>query len=232
MNIAQQLDALQALDLDLDRLRLQLTTVLASQSEPPSIPAARDLLAQADIVLTKRRKVAQDREWDVRDGQAKVTNVESRLYGGTITNAKELASLLRDVESQKVHLATLQERSLEAMTAQDEAQSAVDAARAAVADLSAAWDADMLRLRGEEQSLKDQIAAKETRRQAQAAGIDPASLAIYQRLRTTKGGRAVARLRGDMCEGCRLTLPSGAAARAKTSLALVYCVNCGRILCK
>jgi outer membrane PBP1 activator LpoA protein len=78
MNIAQQLDALQALDLDLDRLRGQLATVQASQSEPPTIQAARDALAHADLLLTKRRKAAQDREWDVRDGQAKVNNVESR----------------------------------------------------------------------------------------------------------------------------------------------------------
>jgi predicted nucleic acid-binding Zn-ribbon protein len=232
MNIAQQLDALQALDLDLDRLRGQLATVQASQSEPPTIQAARDALAHADLLLTKRRKAAQDREWDVRDGQAKVNNVESRLYGGGITNPKELASLLRDVESQKAHLSTLQDRSLETMMAQEEAQAAVNAARDTLAELEAAWEAGLLRLHGEEQALQDQIAVKEVRRLADAAAIDPASLAIYQHLRPTKGGRAVARLRGDMCEGCRLTLPSGQAARAKTSQAIVYCINCGRILCK
>lgn len=232
MNVAQQLDALQALDLDLDRLRGQVATLQASQTEPPTIQAAREALPPADLLLTKRRKAAQDREWDARDGQAKVTNVESRLYGGAVTNPKELASLLRDVESLKAHLTTLQERSLEAMAAQDEAQAAVNAARGALAALEAAWEADLLRLRGEELALQDQIAAKEARRQAQAATIDPASMAIYQRLRPTKGGRAVARLRGDMCEGCRLTLPSGQAARAKTSQVLVYCINCGRILCK
>jgi uncharacterized protein len=232
MNTAQQLDGLQVLDLDLDRLRGQVAALQASQIEPPGIQAARDALPQADLVLTKRRKAAQDREWDTRDGQAKVTNVESRLYGGAVTNAKELASLLRDVESLKAHLATLQERSLEAMTAQDEAQAAVDAARGELAAQEAAWEVEVSRLREEEQALQVQIAAKEARRQTQAAAIDPTSLAIYQRLRPIKAGRAVARLRGDMCEGCRLTLPSGQAARAKTSLALVYCVNCGRILCK
>ncbi len=232
MNIAQQLDALQALDLELDRLRSQVLTVQAGQAEPPTIPAARDALAQAELVLTKRRKAAQDRDWEAKDGQAKVTNVESRLYGGTVTNPKELASLLRDVDALKAHLVTLQERSQETTAIQDEAQAAVDAARQTLTDLEAAWEADLLRLRGEEQALLEQIAFKEARRQAQAATIDPASLGIYQRLRPTKGGRAVARLRGDMCEGCRLTLPSGQAARAKTSLALVYCVNCGRILCK
>jgi uncharacterized protein len=232
MNTAQQLDELQTLDLELDRLRGQVATLQASQAEPPAIQAARDVLPQADLVLTKRRKTAQDREWDTRDGQAKVTNVESRLYGGTVTNAKELASLLRDVESLKAHLTTLQDRSLEAMTAQDEAQASVDAARATLAEQEAAWETELARLREEEQALQVQIAAKEARRQVQAATIDPTSLAIYQRLRPIKGGRAVARLRGDMCEGCRLTLPSGQAARAKTSLALVYCVNCGRILCK
>ena len=232
MNIAQQLDALQALDLELDRLRGQLATVQGSKGEPPNIPAAREAVAQADLRLNKRRKAAQDREWDARDGQAKVNNVESRLYGGAITNPKELASLLRDVESLKVHLSTLQDRSLETMVAQEEAQATVNAARETLAELEAAWEADLRRLHGEEQALQGEIAAKEARRQSQTAAIDPPSLAIYQRLRLTKGGRAVARLRGDMCEGCRLTLPSGQAARAKTSLALVYCINCGRILCK
>jgi uncharacterized protein len=232
MNAAQQLDVLQALDLELDRLRGQIATLQASQIEPVTIQAAREALPQADALLTKRRKAAQDREWDVRDGQAKVTNVESRLYGGGVTNPKELASLLRDVEALKAHLATLHDRSLETMGAQEEAQAAVDAARGELAELEAAWQAELLRLGGEEQAIQAQIAAKGARRQAQAATIDPATLTIYERLRPIKGGRAVARLRGDMCEGCRLTLPSGQAARAKTSLELVYCVNCGRILCK
>jgi uncharacterized protein len=232
MNIAQQLDILQDLDLDIDRLRNQLAAIQAGYAEPASLIDARDAATQADGRLSKARKAAQDREWDVKDGQARANTAEARLYSGAVTNAKELANIQKEVESLKARLVTLEEKSLETTASLGEAQVAANAAHADLDTATDAWNASVTRLKQEEASVTGQIAAKQARRATQAASIDAPSLAIYTRLRPQKGGRAVAKLKGDRCEGCRLTLPAGIPSRAKSSQALVYCVNCGRILAK
>lgn len=232
MNVAQQLDMLQDLDLELDRLRGQLAAIRAQMAQPTTLQDAQTALRQAEARLQQARKQYQEREWEVRDVQARVSALEARLYGGQMSAPKELANLQREVESLKAHQARLEEHALQSLLALEEAQSSQQAAADELTRVDHAWQADHARLSSEAGALEEQIAARQARRQAQARLIDPASLSIYERLRVTKGGRAVARLVGDRCDGCRLTLPSGDAARVRTTFGLVLCVNCGRILCK
>ena len=232
MNVAQQLDMLQAVDLELDRLNAQAAAVRAAMAEPASLSDARDAVHKSDAQLEKARKACRDRDYEVRDGQARINDLEARLYSGLVKAAKELANLQREVESLKVHQSAREERLLECMAVQEQAQAAQSAALNALNAIQAEWDAGQAQGSTELADLEQSIAARQARRQAQAAAIDRPTLAAYERLRPIKGGRAVARLVGDRCDGCRLILPSGDAARVKTSFGLVYCVNCGRILCR
>ena len=231
MNVAQQLDILQELDLDLDLLNEQLITAQAGQGPTPDLEAARAALQAGEAGLEERRKVVQDREWDARQGQEQMAPLEANLYSGRVTNPKELAKMQRDLDSLKARQGRRDERLLEAMIAVEEAQDRVRAGSGHLAQVEEAWQANQDRLRREEAALHEKIAALQARRQAQSAAIDPPSLSVYQRLRPTKGGRAVARLVGSICQGCHIALPSGDAARARQSPELVFCINCDRILC-
>lgn len=232
MHVAQLLAHLQDLDIELDGLRAQVDALEASLAEPPALAAARRTGEDLAERLQKARRVQREREWDAREGQAKVAAVEARLYGGLVTNAKELANLQREVDSLKVNQARLDERALEALTALEELTTAEQASLAEQEGLAAAWEAAKTRAGEESGGLQAQIADITTRRAEQVARVDRPSLTAYERLRPIKGGRAVARLQGDRCSGCRLTLPSSALARARTAPGLVYCINCGRILCR
>ena len=232
MNVAQQLDMLQVLDLEMDRLKTQAAAIRAAVAEPDSLAEARDVLQKAEAQLDKARKACRDRDYEVRDGQARINDLEARLYGGQVKAAKELANLQREVELLKVQQATREERFLECMSTQEQAQTAQASAFSTLNALQEEWDASRTQSSSELADLEQVIAARQARRQTQAASIDPPSLAAYERLRPIKGGRAVARLAGDRCEGCNLILPSGAAGRVRSSFGLVYCVNCGRILCR
>ncbi len=232
MSVAQQLSALQDLDLEIDRLSAQLVAVRAAQGETETLREAKAAWQRDEADLDKKRRIAQDQEWDVKDIQAKIAPLETKLYSGKVTSAKDLTNLQREVESLKARQSTLDERLLEALIAVEEGQGRTKSSRDHLAQVEAAWQSDQARLHTEEATLQQQVAALQERRQAQAATLDPASLSIYQRLRQTKAGRAVARLEGIICQGCRLSLPSGDAVRAKQATELVFCVNCGRILCR
>jgi predicted nucleic acid-binding Zn-ribbon protein len=69
-------------------------------------------------------------------------------------------------------------------------------------------------------------------RDAIAAGIDPALVKEYERCRNQAQGVGVARLVGNTCQGCHLTIPATEVERIKKSAGspLAFCDNCGAIL--
>lgn len=68
-------------------------------------------------------------------------------------------------------------------------------------------------------------------REKLAAQIDPADLAIYERLaKRYDYVSAVVPVRDKNCLGCFMDLPTSAVRRAESDQGLMTCENCGRIL--
>ena len=107
-----------------------------------------------------------------------------------------------------------------------------DAAQIEHAALLAAWDAEQAKLRQEQETLTAEIAQWETKRSQQRKGIDAGMLVLYDALRATHQGRAVAKVERGTCGGCRISLPMSTLhkARAAGSNAIVQCSSCERIL--
>jgi len=232
MSVALQLSLLQEIDRQLDRLTARLSAIRTALGEASALQEAKRSWQEQEQLVERQRKALRDREWEVQDGQEKISALEEKLYSGRVTNPKELDSLRRELEALKARQAKLEERCLAAMMALEEAETQLQAAKATFIAAEASWQADQARLHQEESSLLRQIAALQERRQMQAAAVDAASLATYERLRATKGGLAVASVVGNTCQGCHLSLPSSDVARIKTATGLVFCINCGRILYK
>ena len=60
--------------------------------------------------------------------------------------------------------------------------------------------------------------------------IDAPTLGLYERLRSGRQGRAVARVERSICQGCRIGLPSHLVQRVRSGVVLVQCPSCERIL--
>ena len=56
MNVAQQLDMLQVLDLEMDRLKTQAAAIRAAVAEPASLAEARDVLQKAEAQIGQGAK--------------------------------------------------------------------------------------------------------------------------------------------------------------------------------
>ncbi len=77
MSVAQQLALLQDIDLEIDHLNAQAATVQVALGETVALQEARTAWQGDEADLDKKRKAVQDREWDVKEGQAKITPVET-----------------------------------------------------------------------------------------------------------------------------------------------------------
>ena len=77
-----------------------------------------------------------------------------------------------------------------------------------------------------------QLAAVAAERAPAAAGLPDDLLALYERLRASKGGVGAAALRARQCGGCRLTVDNAElpSIKAAPSDEVIRCEECQRIL--
>jgi predicted nucleic acid-binding Zn-ribbon protein len=156
--------------------------------------------------------------------------VEKKLYSGTVMNPKELEAMTKDAQQFRRQISTREDRLLELF---DEVESAtkvlaevdgqLQTTRAEQADNEARYGA-------ERRQLEDTIAQREQERAALTAQTDREALRIYEGLRRTRGGLAVAEVSQRTCQGCRVSLPASEETRARSSTELMFCQSCGRIL--
>jgi predicted nucleic acid-binding Zn-ribbon protein len=184
--------------------------------------AARDQIAEQQAVV----------EADLAATEGRAEAVNRRLYGGTVTASRELQAMAADVETLRARASVLEDQVLELM----EAREPLEVELASLSDrqvaLGARRQGTAAALAVAEAGVDEEIVRLEEGR-AQAAGSVPADLrAVYDRLRARLDGVAVARLVGNHCDGCHLTLPSMELDRIRHLPAseVVTCEQCGRIL--
>jgi uncharacterized protein len=222
-------------DTAVDRLRHRRAT-LPELTELAGVEQALSALEQARAEaggrrdeVARRQKALED---DLASTEAKIGEIEKRMYSGVVSAPRELQAMQADVESLRRRRSSLEDDVLEAMAEReplDDEVSGLDRERerldqegvrlrAAVAEAQAAIDAD--------------LAAEEGRR-AETAEALPADLAArYERLRARLDGIGAAPLVGGRCGGCHLSLPATEVDRIRREPpeALITCDQCGRIL--
>lgn len=187
---------------------------------------ARELEAESDQAQREQREAAAA----VEDQREKVRLMEEKLYGGTVKIPRELKALETDVTALKRHLATLEEQTLAVMTRVEQAEAALHEGRQ-TRDQQAEERRRMVdSLENERTEIEGKIDALRSERSRRAERIDRPDLALYERLRRARAGRAVAKVEQGICLGCRITLPATIFQRARSGLKLVQCTSCERIL--
>ena len=230
MTTAPDVLALQETDQALDRARARLTDVEAQLGESEELAALRQAVAEREEVLTQLRSRLHDAEWSVDDARGKATEVERKLYGGTIRNPKELADLDADLSSLKTQVGKREDTLLSLLVEMEEAEALLGNARSTLSETEAVWQRDQAALLKEKSQLEREIADLERRRRDQLPAVDASSLRLYQLLRERHRGQAVAGVERGMCQGCRIALPMSLLQKARSGVGLVQCVSCERIL--
>ena len=218
-----------------DRLRHRRETLPEAARLAEVETALGALEAEWGEVAGRRDEVARRQqrvEDDLSSLEAKVKDLNRRLYSGTVTAPRELQAMQADVQSLKRHQSDLEDQVLAAM---QEAEP-LDAELERLADRSGALadEAEGLRATIAEAtgSIDADLATESEARSKAAAAVPPELLSQYERLRSRLGGVGAARLAGNMCGGCHLALPATELDRIRHQApdAVVLCDQCGRIL--
>jgi predicted nucleic acid-binding Zn-ribbon protein len=231
MSRAASLLQLQGIDLEIDAKQNRLRAIEVALGDDPAVKKVQHDLLEAQAQVHTARVAAQGLEHENQSLGQKIADVDGRMYGGKVTNPKELQDLQNDVKSLQKRREALEEKQFEALLA-------AEAAEAAQADMqhrleraeSAAAEAHG-NLREEREQLRTDLARLQVNHDASAAPISAADLELYNRIRLSKKGRAVSELDEGACTACGVAPSSSRIQDARQGNDLILCGNCGRILC-
>ena len=226
----KQLFDLQSVDLELDWRRARLAEIGLVLSEDSALQKARIEVARRKTALQKSTSEQTNLDTIIGGFEEKLAAAETKLYSGTVTMAKELQGLQADIEMIKRQREEQENLLLAVMEQVEEAQKSYDQGAKVLAKREAAWEAEQEVMLEDGGVIEGELPGLEANRNARALGVPGPELALYEQVRKSHKGKAVAMMHGSMCESCRVGIPSRQAQDARKSDKPVRCPNCGLIL--
>lgn len=226
---------MQALDLSLTQLRHRLETN-PLRADVATAQEAVDA-AHAKTTEIEQRKHQHDRALkklsdEVETIEAKRTDVDGKLYDGSVTGSKELLALQDEAAGLLDRQRGLEDQELEIMEQLEVIGEELATARAELEAADAARRRADDDLRAAAAEIEAEIEAVEHQRSRTAEPAVPELLARYETLSAQFDGVAVARFVDGRCDGCHMQLSAMAVDRLSKAPedAVVTCEECGRLL--
>ncbi len=230
MSSVRQLFHLQELDLEIARVGKEVSSIESRIDD-------RSPLAESEAALEEARERHQDLQKDHAEKEMTTGSVRDRLqkgreklYGGTVTNLKELEGLEMEATVLAADLQAREESLLELMEALEQSTACLVDAEERNAVETAQWHSHQEELTNRWQQLGEDLEELEAQRKETAASLSPTELRRYESLRVAKGGVAVARVERGLCRGCLMALPTHQMQKARMGREPVTCNSCGRLL--
>ena len=169
-------------------------------------------------------------ELESESAGARVRDVEGKLYGGSITNPRELEGYEREASLRRKQLQELDEKLLDLMMSMEAAQEKLKSLEQRCKQAEAQWQTRQVELAEERTGLEKTLETLDVRREGLVSRVGRQELALYEGLRQSRGGVAVAKVERGLCRVCRVALPTHQLQRARLGREAVQCNSCGRIL--
>lgn len=230
MNRLDTLWQLQQVDLGLAEANLRLQEAKSQLGESQELFQARWDTLEAEKSLAEWRTRLHMWELELKGLDEKIAEVDERLYSGRVTNPKELSGLQRDLAYLKRRQSSLEDDILQAMAEIEQREAHLHACRSALERIEVAWTKEQERLDERIRELTARARALSASRAALCKAISAEDLELYEDLRRRGAGRAMTELQGDLCQGCRVAVPSAKMQQLRRKEGIIFCGGCGRIL--
>jgi uncharacterized protein len=225
----------QDLDVSIDQHRHRRQTLperdelTAIDAEMGAIKAESDRVEAALAVISDHES---ELEAELAATEHRAATVSRRLYGGEVSASRELQAMAADLETLKARASELEDRGLILLEEREPLDERVADLAARMAALEIRRGAATARLADAEAVVDAEIDGLTRDRESSAAGVGAQLLASYERLRARLGGVGAARLIGNHCDGCHLTLSSVELDRIRHlgEGEVLTCEQCTRIL--
>ncbi len=193
------------------------------------VEAVRRSAADSAARLHACQAAIKDHELQLAGTEAKQRKIEGDLYGGRISNPKELSSMQEELvmlARTRDHLEDQILALLDQVEALKEEAAAAAAAKAATEQRLAAHLADY---KAAGARLDAEIVQLVSERAVCAARVEPRLLKRYEGIAAQESGIGIVAIHNGLCGGCHNAVPTGFITRVRDGQ-LVICERCRRIL--
>jgi len=230
MSRSKTLYQLQQFDTEIDQSLKRIQEIDSILSNRKELDNALKVQEKDHIFLGEKKQNQKSAEQNVDTQNVKLTQNQNRLYSGAITNPKELEDLQMESTSLQKYLSVLEERQLEAMLEADQAQDVFSKSSALVDKLIQDKQSEDEILSTEKSGLESKIVTLQNARASFLDNTEIPDLSIYERLRKSSGGIAVALMINSSCNACGSNIPSAKEQEARSPKIISFCPACKRIL--
>lgn len=229
MSRASVLLRLQQIDDRITQLQSDIASVEASIRGDPELDRLRVAETAAHEEHRDLAAGARLSELEAASLQARIREMDRKLYGGTVRNPAELMEMQRELDALRVKLSSAEDDALERMEQVDAAQATLRSMTKLVTVREAERTTAMEPLRARLATLTAQLEAANAERDALRAEAEPGDLSLYTRIASHRRP-AVTGLVGEACGGCRMPVSNEERRAVRTGTGLTQCANCDRIL--
>lgn len=228
MNLVKKLNELQEIDLKIKKFQEELNEIYNNLSSNTELVTIKNKYSELTANFSDLRKRKKDLEWEIEELNKNILQINSKLYGGTVRNPKELLSLEQDLAALKKRLIPKEDLFLDMMGDEESIQDQLNTLSYEIKQKEEEWEIESDRLLELKSTIETKIDDLYRERKIYVADIDTEALKIYERL-VSKKGYAIVRVEQGRCQGCRIALPMNDLQRARSG-SLVQCSSCGMIL--
>lgn len=230
MLVIRRLYDLQQLDLETDSVERTIDDVRRRLTDESALVTARRRIKELEGRLAVLEEGRRGQERKVEETRQGLERIENRLYGGVITNPRELEAADLERSHFRDQQVEQEDNLLATMVEIEETQSVLEATSEDLARAESAMETERPALEAEESLLEQRLEELRRDRTDALPQFGAQLLAVYERLREDRNGYAVARVERGMCQGCRIALPSAEVQRVRSAQELIQCSSCQRIL--
>ena len=230
MSQISNLYRLQQIDSQLDAINSKLINTETVLLDNSSIVIAQQIFTEAEELHKLSSKKLRDAENKSFDTRIKIELAEASLYGGKIHNPKELQEIQNEVAALKRLLTTLDDKQLDTMMEVEEAEAILIKSKEGLIESQTKQIESNAVLNGEKTKLLGEIDRLESERKATMPTILVSDLGMYEQLRKSRNGVAVAKINSRACNACGTTLTAAVIQATQSTGQIIRCPNCGRFL--
>ncbi len=229
MTIAKSLLSLQDTDQALALRRREYRQVEKELNSEGGLPELRDDCEKIRLRELEAKVETARLESDLATLKDKVSELETRLYDGSITNVRELTAIETEHSAARRNLAQVEESIAPAEVAAEHARQQFEDLMKELVEKEKHWTNRFIELRQKKAKKGNEFNKMLELRNAEASEIPDEDLARYHRLFRSNRGVAVVKVERGICQGCAVRLPVGELTRLRNSDGPIPC-SCGRAL--
>jgi len=193
------------------------------------VVAARAAAADAAARLRQAQTTLRDRELALKTIEGKQKKAQADLYGGRVSNPKELADLQEDLGALARARDPLEDQILALFDGIEALKREEAEARATLTGVDQRLAAHLAEFEAARSGIDAEIASLTSERATRAAAVEPRLLRKYEGIAAQEAGVGMVAILGGFCGGCRNDVPPQFVSRIREGH-VITCERCHRIL--